>query len=228
VCTSYETNEYRKFEAFTVFSKPNFEFKREIYKDYPAPIFRRTGDGFQASAATFGMVPRERIPPRVKAYDTMNARAETIGEKRSFLSAWKALQLCLIPCEAFFEPNYETGKAVRWRIKMAGDQPTAIAGLWRAWEEPSGMPSFSFTMLTVNADKHPLMKRFHKPDAEKRSVVIIRPDAYQDWLSCHNTDEARSFLQLYPADEMHAEPFPLPPRKPRAMPSDEGQQSLLD
>ena len=91
------------------------------------------------------------------------------------------------------------------------------------------MPSFSFTMiLGVNADDHPLMSRFHKPDAEKRSVVIIRPDAYQDWLSCRNTDEARSFLHLYPADEMHAESFPLPPRKARAMPSDDGQQSLLD
>ncbi len=74
-------------------------------------------------------------------------------------------------------------------------------------------------MLTVNADDHPLMKRFHKPDAEKRSVVIVRPDAYQDWLSCRNTDEARSFLHLYPADEMHAETFPLSPRKARAMPS---------
>jgi hypothetical protein len=65
VCTSYETNEYRKFEAFTIFSKPNFEFKREIYKDYPGPVFRRTDDGFQTSVATFGMVPRERIPPHV-------------------------------------------------------------------------------------------------------------------------------------------------------------------
>jgi hypothetical protein len=127
VCTSYETNEYRKFEAFSIFSKPNFEFKREIYKDYPGAVVRRTDDGFQTLAATFGMVPRERIPPHVRPYDTMNARVETIGEKRSFSSAWKGLQLCLIPCEAFFEPNYETGKAVRWRIRLAGDQPTAIA-----------------------------------------------------------------------------------------------------
>lgn len=189
-----QTNEYRKFEAFSIFSKPNFEFEREIYKDYPGAVVRRTDDGFQTLAATFGMVPRERIPPHVRPYDTMNARVETIGEKSGFSSAWKGLQLCLIPCEAFFEPNYETGKAVRWRIRLAGDQPTAIAGLWRAWEEPNGVPSFSFTMLTVNADGHPLMKRFHKPDAEKRSVVIVRPDAYQDWLSCCNTEEARSFL----------------------------------
>jgi putative SOS response-associated peptidase YedK len=228
MCTSYESNEYRKFEAFTLFSVPNFEYRPEIYKDYIAPIFRRSEVGFETTAATFGMVPRERIPPHVKPYDTMNARAESIGEKRSFSGAWNRLQLCLIPCESFFEPNYETGKAVRWRIGLASNQPTAIAGLWRAWDEPDGVPSFSFTMLTVNAEGHPLMKRFHKPDAEKRSVVIVRPDACEDWLSCRNTDEARSFLQLYPADEMRAEPFPLPPRAPRAKPANEGQQSLLD
>jgi putative SOS response-associated peptidase YedK len=118
---------------------------------------------------------------------------------------------------------------VRWRIRLAGNEPTAIAGLRRAWEEPNGNDSLSFTMLTLNADEHPLMRRFHKPRDEKRSVVIIRPDAYEDWLSCRNTDEARSFLQLYSADEMHAEAFPLPPRVSRAKPNDGDQQpSLLD
>jgi hypothetical protein len=79
-----------------------------------------------------------------------------------------------------FLPNYETGKAVGWRTDMASGEPLAIAGLWRAWEEPEGPPSLSFTMLTVNADEHPLMKRFHKPGDEKRSVVIVPPDAYED------------------------------------------------
>lgn len=227
MCTSYETNEYRKFEAFTIFSKPDFAFKREIYKDYPAAVIRRREEGWSTDLATFGMVPRERIPPHVKVYDTMNARAESISEKRSFSTAWKNLQLCLVPCEAFFEPNYETGKAVRWRIALADQQPTAIAGLWRAWDEPNGESSLSFTMLTVNAEEHPLMKRFHKPDAEKRSVVIVRPSEYADWLSCKSTDEAWSFLQLYSADEMYAEPFPLPPRTPRAKPSDDSQQALI-
>lgn len=60
------------------------------------------------------------------------------------------------------------------------------------------------------------MKRFHKPGDEKRSVVIVPRTGYADWLSCKTTDEARSFLQLYPADAMQAEPYPLSPRKPAA------------
>lgn len=149
MCTSYESNNpAERFDAFSMFPVPDFDYRHEIYKDYAAPVFRRIEGGWSTDAATFGMVPRKRIPPHIKVFDTMNARAETIGEKRSFSGAWNRLQLCLIPCQTFFEPNYETGKAVRWRIRVAGNAPTAVAGLWRAWEEPDGAASLSFTMLT--------------------------------------------------------------------------------
>jgi putative SOS response-associated peptidase YedK len=194
---------------------PDDPWRDEIYKDYAAPVIRRanaTPEEREALLATFGMVPRKHIPPGVKVFDTMNARAESVGEKRSFSGAWKKLQLCLIPCAAFFEPNYETGKPVRWRIGLAGGAPFAVAGLWREWDEGETGKAYSFTMLTVNANDHPLMKRFHKPGDEKRSVVIVPPDEYENWLASRSTDEARSFLNLFPAQDMAAEPAPLPPR----------------
>jgi putative SOS response-associated peptidase YedK len=160
----------------------------------------------------------------------MNARSESVGQKQSFGSAWNKLNLALIPCSRFYEPNYETGKAVRWRIGMADGAPFAIAGLWRAWKEEGGAENLSMTMLTVRAEEHPLMKRFHRPDAVKRSVVIIPPTEYEAWLSCRNTDEARSFLQLYPVEAMYAEAYPLPPRAGKSTVAGEAspaQASLL-
>jgi putative SOS response-associated peptidase YedK len=228
MCTSYEPNPHERFDAYRAFDVPAFDYKREIYKDYVAPIFRRGDSGWRTDPASFGLVPRKRIPQGVRPFDTMNARTESVGEKRSFSGAWHRLQTCLIPCVTFFEPNYASGKAVRWRIGVASGEPFAIAGLWREWTEPEGAPSLSFTMLTINADEHPLMKRFHKPGDEKRSVVIIRPDDYEDWLSCRNTDEARSFLQLYPAQDMHAQAFSLPPRTPGAKPAVGEQQSMFE
>lgn len=217
MCTSYEaTNPNDAAEAFSLFPAPNFDYKREIFKDYLAPIFRGRDGSYSTDPATFAMVPRKRIKPGVKPFDTMNARAETVGEKRNFKGPWTNSQLCLIPCNSFYEPNYETGSPVRWRIGANEKKPIAIAGLWRQWDDPEG-PVFSFTMLTLNADEHPLMRRFHKPDDEKRSLVILRPSEYEDWLNCKSTDEARSFLRLLPADEMWAEPHPLPPRKPKAI-----------
>jgi putative SOS response-associated peptidase YedK len=227
MCTSYEANPNdARWDVFSLFPRPDFDYKPEIYKDYYAPIFLRSVEQLTTVPASFGMVPRRHIPPGVKVFDTMNARTESVEQKRSFSGAWKNLQLCLIPCMSFFEPNYETGKAVRWKIGMANGDSLAIAGLWRQWKETDGSQSLAFTMLTVNSDEHPLMNRFHKPGDEKRSVVIVPPTAHMDWLTCKSQDEARSFLQLYPVEGLHAEAYPLPPRKPKAVDGDE-RQSLF-
>lgn len=61
-------------------------------------------------------------------------------------------------------------------------------------------------MLTVNADGHGVMGRMHKPGDEKRSVVILRPADYDEWLHTMNVEAARVMLALYPADEATAEP----------------------
>jgi putative SOS response-associated peptidase YedK len=45
----------------------------------------------------------------------------------------------------------------------------------------------SFSMLTVNADGHPVMKQFHKPGDEKRTPVIIAPELQDAWLSADTT-----------------------------------------
>lgn len=224
MCANYDPSKEIDFEAFSEFPRPKFDYPPETFKDYVAPILRLDGRVRLTDPATFGIVPRKHIPKGVKLFDTMNARAESIGEKRSFSGAWKNLQLCLIPCCGFYEPSYETGSPVRWRIGLGSGQPLALAGLWRAWNDPDG-PSRSFTMLTVNADEHSLMRRFHKPGAEKRSVIILRPEQYDDWLGCQSTDEARSFLNLFPADEMISSPAPVPPR--RRKPTADDAESLL-
>jgi putative SOS response-associated peptidase YedK len=163
--------------------------------------------------ASYAMVPKRHILPGGKKFSTMNARAETIGEKRSYAKPWRKGQLCLIPMESFYEPCYETGAPVRWSIGMVDQASFAVAGLWRAWHEPDGSTAHSFTQITVNADHHPLMKRFHKPDNEKWSLVIVPSSEYEDWLECQDPERARSYLQLYPAELMTARPTPKPTKE---------------
>jgi putative SOS response-associated peptidase YedK len=84
----------------------------------------------------------------------------------------------------FFEPSYESGKAVRWKIALASGDPFGIACLWDRWTDPaSGERVVSFSMLTVNADAHPVMQQFHKPGDEKRTPVVIAPALHDAWLS---------------------------------------------
>ncbi|KVU08457.1 hypothetical protein WK62_07330 [Burkholderia ubonensis] len=57
------------------------------------------------------------------------------------------------------------------------------------------------SMVTVNADTHPVMSRMHRPGDEKRSVVILRPEDWEEWLTTSNVEAARAMLQLFPGDE---------------------------
>jgi putative SOS response-associated peptidase YedK len=145
---------------------------------------------------------------------TYNARSETIAVLPSFRDAWRAGQRCIVPAECFFEPCWETGKAVRWRIGQAGDVPLGIAGIYASWRHPDGREMATFAMLTLNADGHPLMQRFHRPGEEKRMVVILQPGDYDDWLSC-SVAEARRYFRLWEGP-LDAVAEPLPPRAPSA------------
>jgi putative SOS response-associated peptidase YedK len=190
-----------------------WDWPSETWKDYLAPIVKAGGEGRrELCLASYGMVPRRHIPPGVKVFDTMNARAESIGEKRSFAPAWRKTQFCAVPMNCFYEPCYESGRAERFAISMHDDALFFVAGLWREWGQADGSVHTSFTQITINADDHPLMKRFHKPGDEKRALVVLPGHELDDWLACKDPEMARSFLRHYPDDLMKAWPAPAPPR----------------
>jgi putative SOS response-associated peptidase YedK len=126
---------------------------------------------------------------------TYNARSETVASKPAFRDAWKRSQRCIIPAEYIYEPCWETGKAVRWRIYRPGDVPMGIAGLYTQWKNPEGQWLYTFTMLTVNANGHVLMSRMHRPEDEKRMVVILDEHEFGPWLTCSLIEAPRYFRQ---------------------------------
>jgi putative SOS response-associated peptidase YedK len=198
-------------EKFQAIDQTKVNWKSEIWQDYPAPFITHDDHGRrQVLLGNYSMIPKHRIPPGVKRFSTMNARAETIAELRSYAKPWRDGHLCLIPLQDFFEPNYESGKAERWQIGLQELSDFAVAGVYRSWEpaenEDEEQTRFSFTQITINADEHPLMKRFHKAGEEKRSLVIVQPADFDLWLSCRNPALARTFLQLYPAEKMWTKP----------------------
>lgn len=108
----------------------------------------------------------------------------------------------------FYEPSYESGRAVRWKIELASGDPFGIACLWDRWTDPaSGELVVSFSMLTVNADEHPVMCQFHKPGDEKRTPVIIAPQLYEAWLSA-DPAKAAELMTWSHMSELHAESAP--------------------
>ena len=109
---------------------------------------------------------------------------------------------------SFYEPNYVTGKAVRWRIKSHDTSPIAVASIWERYVyHETGEIVCSFSMITINATEHPVMQQFHGPDDEKRSIVVLQDNEYWPWLKA-NHEEARSLLKLAPDGFLDSEPAP--------------------
>ena len=143
--------------------------------------------------AQFGLIPPWAKDNKI-ARHTYNARSETVADKPSFRNAWKKLQFGLVLVDSFNEPSYQSGKAVSTPIGLTSGDPFAIACLWDRWTDPAtGELVVSFSMLTVNADEHPVMKKFHKPGDEKRTPVIIRSDLHDAWLGA-DTAQAQELM----------------------------------
>lgn len=187
---------------------PNSEWREETYPTYPAPFIYLDNGKPRCELAQFGLVPHWATDKKKFGLKTYNARSETVHEKPSYRSAWRERRFGLVLAESFYEPNWETGKAVRWRIKRADSEPAAIASIWeRFTDKETGEIIFSFSMLTINASGHEVMKHFHKPQDEKRSVVVLNDNQYQSWLQA-NTDEARAMLNLAPSKYLVSEAAP--------------------
>ena len=175
MCTNYiSTRNHQWVKSELGVELPEAPFPDEVFRGYGAPIvYRNEGSMLKCDVARFGLVPHWARDLKIGRH-TYNARCETVADKPSFRNAWKRRQFCLVLADAIFEPNYESGRAVRWGIRRQDHTPMAIAGLWDAWSDPTtGERVLSFTMITTNADDHSLMRRFHRPDDEKRTVVIL-------------------------------------------------------
>lgn len=126
---------------------------------------------------------------------------------------------CILPALSFDEPNWETGRNVWWRFQRDDGQPWGLAGLWNAWiDRATGEVHESYTMLTINADDHPLMRRMHKPDPalppdqqDKRSVIPVELDDIEQWLS-GTTEEARELMRVPLPEAFDAGPVSMKPR----------------
>jgi putative SOS response-associated peptidase YedK len=131
------------------------------------------------------------LPPWSKdtswASKMINARAETVTEKRSFSAAFKARR-CLVPADGYYEWKKEQGGKQPYRITLRGEALMLFAGLWEKWEIKEGVElsgAFSehgagdviesFTILTTHANEM-------TADIHNRMPVTLDEDEIQQWM----------------------------------------------
>lgn len=182
--------------------------KLDLWPGYIAPFIRRAEQVDDESPApvevlsgAFGLIPTWSKDTKI-VRSTYNCRSETASQKPSFRTAWRKAQHCIIPAAAIYEPDWRSGKSIATRITRTDGELLGIAGLWEEWRDPgTGQILHSFTMLTINADDHPFMRNYHKPQDEKRMVVILPKGLYADWLKAPAA-ESMEYMRQYPSDRM--------------------------
>ncbi|EKD99112.1 MAG: hypothetical protein ACD_23C00122G0001 [uncultured bacterium] len=210
MCAHYESvkDPDRLQRTFGV-SAPEDPGKTDVWPGYKSIFIRRSKENDQPSEAapdreamlgSFGLIPHWAKDATI-ARHTYNARVETVAEKPSYRDAWRLGRHCIIPVEAFYEPDWRSGRAVATRISRVDGQPMGLAGIWTGWKSPTGEILRSFSMLTINADDHPLMRLFHKPSDEKRMVVVLEPTEFDAWLQAPAA-QGMDFMRQIPSESL--------------------------
>jgi putative SOS response-associated peptidase YedK len=209
MCNRYVSPEEAEIERFWHIGRHNSNpwiRRAEVFPRGPGPFIRAElgldGEMQRVLAVgQWGLIPWFAKTSRL-TYSTNNARAEEVASKASFKQSWQQGKRCIIPAWSFDEPCWETGRNVWWRFGRIDGTPWGLAGLWNAWtDKTTGEVLESYTMLTINADQHPLMSRMHKPDRnlapdqqDKRSVIAIELADVDTWL-CGAMGEVEALLR---------------------------------
>jgi putative SOS response-associated peptidase YedK len=140
----------------------------------------------------WGLVPVWAKDPSVGSR-MINARAETVGEKPAFRSAFKKRR-CLVLASGFYEWRREGAKKTPMFIGLKSGEPFAFAGLWGGWKRPDGEWLHSCTILTTAPNE--LMAPIHD-----RMPMILPREAEAGWLG-PDLQDPLALLGPYPADGM--------------------------
>ena len=112
-----------------------------------------------------------------KGPQPINARVETIDDKRMFSSAFRKRRL-LMPADGFYEWQAREGSTKKqpWFIHDPEDQPLAFAGIWSRWKDKeSGETVESTCILTRDAAGR-------MTDLPHRMPVVLPSPLWAPWL----------------------------------------------
>ena len=132
----------------------------------------------------WGLVPFWADDPK-KAPSPINARVETISDKRMFRDAFEKRR-CILPADGFYEWQEREGttKKQPWFLSDPEDLPLAFAGIWGVWrpkDQPEAEPLFTCAILTTEA-------RGRMADLHDRMPVMLPSQLWATWLSADRQD----------------------------------------
>jgi len=146
----------------------------------------------------WGLIPYWSKDSKI-ANKLINARAESIDEKKSFKGSLQRRR-CLIPLDGFYEWEKINRIKKPFRIVRNDKALFSVAGLWDTWTDKDGRTINTFTIITVPAND--IVKKLHN-----RMPAILFEDEEKIWIDNDITSKAAlQLLKPYPNDLIYAYP----------------------
>lgn len=132
----------------------------------------------------------------------INARSETLAQKRSFAKAFQARR-CLVPVDGFYE--WAPDRTPHFVRRLDG-RPMVFAGLWEGWKDPQS-EEWVRTFTIVTADAVERLRPIHH-----RMPVTLAPEQWPAWLGETPASPAQLQALLAPPADLPVEAYPVSTR----------------
>ena len=178
----------RELERYFNAQSPSFEIQPNynVAPTQEIPVIIQHEDDRHIKKRHWGLVPFWAKDTSIGSR-MINARVETITSKPAFRAAIKQRR-CLIPANGFYEWQGKSGNKQPYYFHLPSGEPFAFAGLYEIWEDKEATsgtgPYKSCTIITMEASDS-------VKDIHNRMPVILKPEAFDEWLDPTNKEPAK-------------------------------------
>ena len=181
----------------------NFNIPRRRFNVAPSMdvcVVRAKDGNRHVDGLRWGLIPHWSRDSKI-AFQTMNARADSIDSKPAFRGAWRAGRRCLIITGGFYEwRKHGVADKQPFAVSMGNRELMAFAGLWDGWRDPANPDAGwlrTCTIITTEANR--LTAPVHD-----RMPVILGFEDWPRWLGEESADEAalKALLKPFPSERM--------------------------
>ena len=157
-------------------------------------IVRLDGEERVLRSATWGLV-NQWEPSRREGTKYINARAESLDERRTYRDAFKVTR-CVIPADGFIEWSSDGARRRPFWFHRPDGEVFAFAGLYVESRLPSdAVPVTTFTIVTTTANA--TVGRIH----DRMPVILANDEAIEEWLYPKQSGERLRSLLAPAADD---------------------------
>ena len=150
--------------------------------DFPKTPVITTINPQKIALFNWGLIPEWSQENDIRKY-TLNARIETLEEKKSFKDIIQ--NRCLIIADGFYEwqwRNKSGSKKEKYLITLPKEELFAFAGIYTQWINFDNTIVNSYAIITTQANE--LMSKIH--NTKQRMPVILKKEDEQNWLQGKN------------------------------------------